>query len=97
MLADDNRVVDDDAEHHDTREHRDHVDRLAPDGHGGECGQERDRYTRRRPERDTDIEENKEGKEHQDQSLPAVLDQNAEALLNELAANIVYFNIKGFR
>jgi hypothetical protein len=52
VLADDHRVVHEDAEHHDEREQRDDIDRQAEWDEHPEAAEERDRHTEGHPEGD---------------------------------------------
>ena len=82
VLRDHDRVVHQEAERQQERDHRDHVDRVANRRKEEEGSQERDREPEGDPEREPELEEERQGNEHQEQALPAVGDQHVESALD---------------
>ena len=97
VLADHDRVVDDDAEHHDHAEQADHVDRLAADQHDHQRRHERDRDAGRDPEGDAAVQEQEQDADHQDQPAHAVVDQHPDTLADELGHGVVSLDLEIFR
>ena len=88
VLADDNGVVDDDADHHDQREQADHVDRLAGGQHHRQRRHHRHRDAHRHPQRDAAVEEQEKRADDQHQAAEAVAQQKVDALLDEAGAEV---------
>ena len=77
-LSHDDRIVDDDSQHHDEGEERDHVDRHAEQRHQGDGAEEADRDPEGDPECEAQLEKERKGKEDEDQACPAVADQEIQ-------------------
>ena len=89
MLADDDGIVDDDAERHDQREEREHVERLPGDPHEPERRHHRDRNAGRNPQRDAAVEEGEEHDHDHEQAGNAVLHQDHDPVGQSLGPHLV--------
>ena len=81
--------VDDDAEGHDEGEQAHHVDAAAEPPEHPERGHERHRNSDRDPERDPRVEEQVQHCDHENQSAPAVLQQEHGPVSNQLPRLVV--------
>ncbi len=97
LLAHDDGIVNDDPGHHDEREHRDHVDRLAGQIHHAERRKQRHGDAGRHPERHAGIEEQEQQTQYDGEALNTVLDQDTEALHHELAADVIDLDVERLR
>ena len=84
MLANNNRIVHNNAKRDDQRKQRDHIDRQPPCKHQRNRSQHRNRYTRRNPKRRTCIEKQKQQRHHETKPHQAVVEQNVETPRNRL-------------
>ena len=89
VLADDDRVVDDEAERHDQREQGEHVDALAERQHGRQRGHERGRDPGRHPERGAAVEKHEQHQHHQSQPGDPVVHQDLDPLLYQVPLGVV--------
>ena len=78
MFANDNGVVDNNAEHHDEGKHRHHVNALTGQPHDAESRKQRDRNTHCDPEGDARIEKYKQHQQYDHQTLQTILNQNEQ-------------------
>ena len=80
VVADHDGVVHNDADRHQKREHREHVERLVGAVHDGPGSEHGERDAHRHPEGDLEIEKQCEHDKHDDQALHSIRDQHVEAV-----------------
>ena len=77
-LAHDDRIVDDDPESEDEAHEREHVDGQAQEVHHEEGARERDGQAHGHPQREPDLQKQREGDEDEDQAEQSVLHHEAQ-------------------
>ena len=88
MLADHNRVVHDDADGHNQREQRDHVDALPGEIHDGESREQRNGNAHGDPKGRAQIEEDEQHQQHQHQPADAVFQQQLDAVYEKVGFDL---------
>ena len=79
VLADDDRIVDDDAEHENEREQGNHVDRHAEERHHGDSAQKGCRDADHYPKRKLEPQEQRYDHEDEHEPFQAVGDEQIDA------------------
>ena len=82
VVADDDRIVDNDADRHQEGEHREHVERLVGEIHKHPGPEHRERDPGGDPEGSLEIEEQCEHDEHDQQPLETIGDEHLEPVAN---------------
>ena len=93
VLTHNNRVINDNAEHHDQRKQGDHVDRLAHYHHQADGRQHGYGNARRYPEGDPRIEKHEQCRHDDDETANTVLDQQPDAVGQCICSNIVLLKL----